>query len=114
MRLNPIDRGDCQMHHETLTYHADGLTMRSQLFFEPSPGRRAGVLVFPEGLGLGETAISRAELLAALGYVALACDLHGEGRVVGDLQEAIGLLQPLFSDPSRTRARESAVVKAQN
>ena len=100
------------MHHETLTYQADGLTMRSQLFFEPSSGRRAGVLVFPEAFGLGEHAISRAERLAALGYVALACDLHGEGRVVDDLQEAIGLLQPLLSDPSRTRARAAGGLKA--
>ncbi|HEY0424026.1 MAG TPA: dienelactone hydrolase family protein [Rhodopila sp.] len=100
------------MHHETLTYQADGLTMRSQLFFEPSSGRRAGVLVFPEAFGLGEHAISRAERLAALGYVALACDLHGEGRVVDDLQEAIGLLQPLLSNPSRTRARAAGGLKA--
>ena len=43
------------MHHETLTYQADGLTMRSQLFFEPGTdsGPRAGVLVFPEAFGLG-------------------------------------------------------------
>src|SRR3978361_579145 len=102
------------MHHETLTYQADGLALQSQLFFEPASGPRPGVLVFPEAFGLGAHAISRAERLAALGYVALACDLHGEGQVVDDLQEAIGLLQPLLSDPSRTRARESAVVKAQN
>ena len=95
------------MHHETLTYQADGLTMRSQLFFEPGTdsGPRAGVLVFPEAFGLGEHAISRAERLAGMGYVALACDLHGEGRVIDDLQGAIAALQPLFSDPSRTRAR---------
>ena len=70
------------MQHETLTYQADGLTMRSQLFFEPASGRRAGVLVFPEAFGLGEHAISRAERLAKEGFVALACDLHGDGRVV--------------------------------
>ena len=100
------------MHHETLTYEADGLTMKSQLFFEPASGPRAGVLVFPEAFGLGEHAISRAERLAALGYVALACDLHGDGRVVDDLQEAIGLLQPLFADPSRTRARAAGGLQA--
>ncbi len=100
------------MHHETLTYQADGLTMKSQLFFEPVSGPRAGVLVFPEAFGLGDHAISRAERLAALGYVALACDLHGEGRMIDDLQEAIGMLQPLFSDPSRTRARAAAGLQA--
>ena len=100
------------MNHETLTYQADGLTMRSQLFFEPASGPRAGVLVFPEAFGLGQHAISRAERLAALGYVALACDLHGDGRVVDDLQEAIGLLQPMFADAAHTRARAAGGLQA--
>ncbi|HEY4042301.1 MAG TPA: dienelactone hydrolase family protein [Rhodopila sp.] len=100
------------MRHETLTYQADGLTMQSQLFFEPASGRHAGVLVFPEAFGLGSHATSRAERLAKLGYVALACDLHGNGRVVDDLQEAIGLLQPLLADAKRTRARASGGLKA--
>jgi dienelactone hydrolase len=93
------------MQHETLIYQADGLAMRSRLFFEPAAGPRAAVLVFPEAFGLSEHAISRAERLAALGYVALACDLHGEGHVEDDLEAAIGLLKPLFADPSKTRAR---------
>ena len=100
------------MQHETLTYQADGLTMHSQLFFEPSATPRAGVLVFPEAFGLGAHAISRAERLAAMGYVALACDLHGDGRVVDGLEEAIGLLTPLFSDPARTRARATGGLHA--
>ena len=100
------------MNHETLTYQADGLAMRSQLFFEPGSGRRAGVLVFPEAFGLGEHAISRAKRLAEQGYVALACDLHGDGRIVDDLQEAVGLLQPLLAEPARTRARASGALKA--
>ncbi len=100
------------MNHETLTYQADGLAMRSQLFFEPADGPRAGVLVFPEAFGLGEHAISRAERLAKMGYVALACDLHGEGRVIDTLDEAIGALKPLFADLSRTRARARGGLEA--
>jgi dienelactone hydrolase len=93
------------MHQETLTYQADGLTMRSRLMFEPAAGPRAGVLVFPEAFGLDAHAIRRAERLAALGYVAVACDLHGEGRVIDDLQKAMTQLRPLFKDPARTHAR---------
>ena len=100
------------MKHETLTYEADGLSMKGELFFEPAAEPRAGVLVFPEAFGIGEHAISRAERLAALGYVALACDLHGNGELVDDLQQAIGLLQPLFADPSKTRARASGGLQA--
>jgi dienelactone hydrolase len=93
------------MNHEQLTYTADGLTMKSELFFESAVAPRGGVLVFPEAFGLGEHCISRAKRLAAEGYAALACDLHGKGLVVDDLKEAIALLQPMFADPSHTRAR---------
>jgi dienelactone hydrolase len=100
------------MRQEILTYEADGLSMRSQLFFDPGAQPRAGVLVFPEAFGLNEHAIERAKRLAALGYVALASDLHGEGLVIDDLHEAMELLQPLFDDPSRTRARAAGALRA--
>jgi dienelactone hydrolase len=100
------------MIEELLTYEADGLAMRGRLFFEPATNARAGVLVFPEAFGLDELAMSRARQLAALGYVALACDLHGEGRVIDDLQEAMAALQPLIDDPRRSRARASAALAA--
>jgi dienelactone hydrolase len=100
------------VRQETLAYNADGIAMRSQLFVEPAPFRRAGVLVFPEAFGLGEHVIERARMLAALGFVALACDLHGDGKYVDDLQEAMDLLQPLFADPARTRARGLGALRA--
>ena len=100
------------MFSETLTYEADGLTMRSQLFFEGESQERAGVLVFPEAFGLGLPVFEHAKRLAALGYVTLACDLHGEARFVDDLPEAMRLLQPLFDDPSRARARALAALQA--
>ena len=100
------------MHQEMLTYEADGLTMRSQLFFEAAEGRRAGVLVFPEVFGLGEHAIARAERLAALGYVALACDMHGDGRLMASLDQAMAAAGPMFTDPQRTRARATGGLRA--
>ena len=100
------------MQNETLTYTVDGLTMKSQLFFEPGAGKRAGVLVFPEAFGLSEHAIGRAQRLASMGYVALACDLHGEALIEDDLQKAMGLLQPMFDDPTKTRARAGAGLQA--
>jgi hypothetical protein len=70
------------MQRETLTYQADGLTMKSELFFEPSGGPRTAVLVFPEAYGLNKHALERAERLASLGYATRACDLHGAAKVV--------------------------------
>ncbi len=100
------------MNNETLTYQADGLTMKSQLFFEPGGGKRPGVLVFPEAFGLSEHAIGKAQRLATMGYVALACDLHGDAKIEDDLQAAMALLKPMFDDPSKTRARARAGLQA--
>src|SRR5260221_11158713 len=100
------------MHEETLTYEVDGLVMKSQLFFEPAAQKRAGVLVFPEIFGLSPHAIARAERLAAEGYVTLACDIHGNGTLLGALQEAIGLMGPLYADTNGMRMRRLAGLAA--
>jgi dienelactone hydrolase len=100
------------VQEELLNYQADGLAMRSRLFLEHAPAPRAGILVFPEAFGLDDLAIARAKRLASLGYVVLACDLHGEGEIIADLQEAMTELQPLFDEPTRTRARASAALMA--
>ena len=87
------------MANEVLTYQADGLNMRSQLCHGACGGRRPAVLVFPDVFGLGEYAIS------GLGYTALACDLHGDGKVFRELEPAMQLLEPLHGSPDRLRAR---------
>jgi dienelactone hydrolase len=92
------------MNRETLVYQADGLTMRSELFYEQSSASQPGVLVYPEAYGLNAHAISRAERLATEGYAALACDLHGEASVVDDLGEAIKMLDSLYAYPSDRRS----------
>jgi dienelactone hydrolase len=47
-----------------------------------------------------------------IGYVALACDLHGEAQVVEDLGASIKMLDPLYADPSKTRARAAGGLHA--
>ena len=99
------------MQTETITYEADGLRFKSTLFLEAGTKPKPGVLVFPEAFGLGEHALSRAEGLAELGYAALACDIHGDGRFVDDLSVALGLLKPLYADTKRMRARGLAALQ---
>jgi dienelactone hydrolase len=93
------------MQTRKVTYQADGLSMDSQLFYEPAAARKPGVLVFPEAFGLGEHALSRASRLAGLGYVALACDLHGGREVIRDMNQVMAILGSLRGDVSRIRAR---------
>jgi dienelactone hydrolase len=51
-------------------------------------GPRPGVLVVHEWWGLNQYARSRAEQLAKLGYVAIAADMYGEGKVMEHPKEA--------------------------
>jgi len=99
------------MRDETVTYDADGVTLKSRLFYEQHREPQPAVLVFPEAFGLGDHALSRARRLAEMGYVSLACDIHGNGLVLKQLEEAVGLLQPLYDDRTRMRARGLAALE---
>jgi dienelactone hydrolase len=93
------------MHTEVVTYEADGLSMRGHLYVDGGGYRRPGVLVFPEAFGLSQHAKAQAERLARLGYVSLACDLHGEGQLMSDREAALQIIKELRNNPVRIRAR---------
>jgi dienelactone hydrolase len=94
------------MKTEALEYKDGDLTLRGFLALDDQKsGKRPGVLVMPEAFGLGAQAKRRAEMLARLGYVALAGDPYGDGLELNDLQEAIKLATGLFADPSKSRNR---------
>ncbi|MFD9572820.1 dienelactone hydrolase family protein [Streptomyces sp. NPDC059982] len=86
----------------TVAYPADALTMIGHLALPAGAGRRPGVLIGPEGMGLSDVERRRADALAELGYVALAFDLHG-GRYLRDPQEMLARCMPLLADPDRLR-----------
>jgi dienelactone hydrolase len=91
---------------ETIEYQDGDLTLKGFVAFDDSKaGKRPGILVNPEGFGLGPHAKSRAERLAQLGSVALAADPFGGGAIAKDLDEAMKLPTPLMSDTAKLRAR---------
>jgi len=101
------------MPSETVSYEADGLTMKGQLFRPAgASGARPGVIVFPEAFGLGEHALDKAEKIAALGYVALAADLHGEAKQFTDMESMMPVLGQLAQSPPKVRARATAAMNA--
>jgi dienelactone hydrolase len=99
------------MTERDIEYSAEGLTMRGRLFAQDAPGKRPGVLVFPEVFGLNAHALERAKRLAALGYVVMACDLHGGGREL-EPQAAMEIGRALRADPLRIRARTEPALAA--
>lgn len=95
------------MAGQELRYDVDGLSMNGALFRPAkASGKTPGVLVFPEAFGLGAHALERAERIAdELGYVALACDLWGERRLITSLPEVMPKLQALTGDILAMQAR---------
>ncbi|MGD9790147.1 MAG: dienelactone hydrolase family protein [Phycisphaerales bacterium] len=73
------------------------------------PGeRRPGVLVCPEWWGCNDYAKERAIRLAELGYVALAVDVYGGGKVTDDPKQAGAWAGELMKDVSLVRQRARA------
>jgi len=95
-----------------IDYRCDGANLRGYLAMdENAAGPRPGVLVFHEGLGLGEFAMERARRLAGLGYVALAADMFGDRRQASNLQEVATLVGGLRAEPDKLRARGRAALE---
>ena len=99
MRTNDID------------YRDDEVTCRGFIAWDDKArGGRPGVLVFHEGLGLGEHIMERARRVAGLGYVALAADMFGDRRQARDLEDMRGLVADLRNQPTKLRARARAAL----
>jgi dienelactone hydrolase len=62
-------------------YKADGVTLKGYVAYDDSfKGKRPAVLVVHEWWGHNDYARKRADMLAALGYTALAVDMYGDGK----------------------------------
>jgi dienelactone hydrolase len=101
------------IRHEPLTYQHAGQTFRGDLVYDDAvPGRRPGVLVVHEWMGLVPLTRQKAEAVAKLGYVALAADMYGEGRTAKNTQEASQWATALRQDRPLMRARARAGLEA--
>ncbi len=100
------------MKIEKLSY-SDGETNFIGYLADPEgSGRRPGVVIAHEAPGLNEHPKRRARMIAELGYVALAADLYGDGRVAQKPEETNQLMGPLREDPLRLRRRVRAALDA--
>ena len=67
---------------EEVQYSQGEVTLNGYLAFDDSvEGKRPGILVVHEWWGHNPYARKRAEMLAELGYIALALDMYGEGKL---------------------------------
>lgn len=94
------------LHTRDIDYDVDGLTMRGHLAVDDVAAAggdaRPGVLLLHEGAGMDDNVRSRAERLAALGYVAFALDYFGGGEQP-PLEVAQSRMRSLIDDADATR-----------
>jgi len=77
------------IQNSAIEYKLGGTSFHGYLAAPPrAGGKKPGVLVAPEWWGLNAYARSRAEQLARAGYVALAIDMYGDGRITSDPRTA--------------------------
>ena len=90
---------------------ADGQTLCGWLYRPEQPNGGA-VLVAPEWWGLTDYPKARAQQMAELGYVALALDVYGDGRVTDDAKQATVWMMGMLNAPDTLLARAEAGLAA--
>jgi len=94
-----------------VTYTADTLTMKGYIVYDDKfTGQRPGVLVVHEWWGNNDYSRKRADMLAGLGYVALAVDMYGDGKLADNPNDAGKLATEVMTNMSAMKARFMAAM----
>ncbi len=98
---------------ETITYDCDGLSCHGYLAAPNAANsqKKPGIVIAHAWRGQDDFARQKAQALAELGYVALAADLYGHGKVAANNDDALQLMLPLFLDRQLLRRRINAAVE---
>lgn len=72
--------------------------------------KRPIVLIVPEWWGLNDYVKGRARKLAELGYLAVATDFYGQGKIGANPDEAMKLAMPFYKEPALAVANLTAAL----
>ena len=97
---------------EEVEYSADTITMKGYLAYDASQqGPRPGILVVHEWWGHNAYARKRADMLAEMGYTALAVDMYGDGKTANHPDDAGKFSQEVFENIEGGMARFNAALE---
>ena len=99
------------MKTETLEYRDGGTVCHGFLATPDGSDKRPGILIVHEAPGLDDHPKRRAQMLAELGYVALAADMYGGGKVVMG-EETMKTMAPFRENRALARTRARAALDA--
>ncbi len=96
---------------EDVRYESGGVALYGMVAYDADiKGRRPVVVVVPEWWGLNDYARMRARMLAELGYIAIAADMYGEGKIADEPHGAMELAGPFYKDPALGKTRIEAAI----
>ncbi len=96
---------------EEVTYSANGVELKGYLAYDANINEaRPGVLVVHEWWGHNDYSRKRAEMLAQLGYTALAVDMYGEGKNTEHPEDANKFMMSVFENLKEGEARFNAAL----
>ncbi|CDI01536.1 Dienelactone hydrolase [Candidatus Competibacter denitrificans Run_A_D11] len=111
--LLPAALSQAAIETKTVEYRQGETRLVGYLAYpKDAKGPLPGILVVHEWMGLNDYAKRRAEQLAALGYVALAADIYGDGKLAANREEAGKLAGSYKQDRPLLRARATAGLAA--
>ena len=102
-----------KIKEENISYTVGNMVYKGFIAYDQNvKGKRPAVLVVHEWWGLTEYPKMRARKLAELGYVALAVDMFGNGKIATNPTEAQALTAPFYSNPQLSKTLvDAALVK---
>jgi len=96
---------------EEITYASDSTNLKGYVAFdENKKGKRPGVLIVHEWWGHNDYVRKRADMLASLGYTAIAIDMYGDGKQANHPSDAGKFAQSVMSNLPEAKARFNAAV----
>jgi dienelactone hydrolase len=96
---------------EAVTYESNGTTLKGYVAYdEKKTGPRPVILIVHEWWGLTDYPRMRAKMLAEMGYLAMAVDMYGEGKLAEDPKDAQAAAMPFYTDPQMAKARLDAAM----
>ncbi|MCM5663262.1 dienelactone hydrolase family protein [Galbibacter mesophilus] len=104
---------EVEISREEIIYKTDTTTMKGYIAYNSKvQGKRPGILVVHQWWGHNDYSRKRADMLAELGYVALAVDMYGDGKQAKHPKDAGKFVGMVMKNIDVGEARFDAAMKA--
>ena len=97
---------------EEVAYTDGSNTLKGYVAYdEKKQGKRPAILVVPEWWGNNDYTRIRVRMLAELGYIAIAVDMYGDGKIAANPTDAQTYATPFYKDPKLGKSRIEAAIR---